>query len=69
MKKRTVLLAIAVVFGLGAFVGFRSTPAQAGLCYWKCICSTPYKCCPTASGVKCKPDPNGPLQCTQGYDC
>jgi len=45
MKKRTVLLAIAVVFGLGAFVGFRSTPAQAGLCYWKWLqCTQGYDC-------------------------
>ena len=70
MTKRNVLLALVVVFGLGALVGLRTSPAQAGLgtCYWRCICSVPYKCCTTPMGTTCKPDPNGPVQCPQ-YGC
>lgn len=66
--KKMMLLAVAVVFGIGAFVGFQTSSAQAGPCYWRCICSVPYKCCTTPTGTKCKPDPHGPIQCPQ-YDC
>ena len=69
MKKRSAFLVLAVVFGLGAIVGMRTPGAQAGPCYYKCICSVPYKCCTTIYGTSCKKDTSGAFQCTQNYDC
>jgi len=63
MKKLAVLLVL--VFGLGAVVGMRTTPAQAASCYWTCICSVAYKCCRTEFGTKCKVDPAAPIGCPQ----
>lgn len=69
MKKRSAFMVLAVVFGLGAIVGMRTSGAQAGPCYYKCICSVPYKCCTTPYGTSCKKDTSGTFQCTQNYDC
>jgi hypothetical protein len=62
MRKVAVALVIAIAFGFG-LVALQS--AEAAFCTYRCICSVPYKCCGTA----CKPDPNGPLQCPQVYNC
>ena len=61
MRKRTVFLVLAVVFGLGGLAGLRAPGAQAAPCFYRCICGTPYKCCGTA----CKVDRSGPIQCPQ----
>lgn len=53
MSKRTALLVLVAVFGLGAVIGLRATPTQAGNCTIQCICGTPYKCCTTAGGTTC----------------
>jgi hypothetical protein len=62
--RKIVLLSLALAATLAAAV---STPnsAEAALCTWRCICSVPHKCC----GTVCTPDPDGPLQCTQVYEC
>ena len=65
MSKRTALLVLVAVFGMGALVGLRATPSQAGPCFYRCICGTPYKCCTTSSGTTCKVDRSGPIQCPQ----
>jgi hypothetical protein len=65
MRKRAAFLVLVAVFGLGALVGLRTSPAQAGLCYWKCVCSVAYKCCTTPTGTSCKVDPRAPINCPQ----
>jgi hypothetical protein len=64
--RKIVLLTLALVAILAAVVSLPGS-AEAGfsVCTYKCICSVPHICCGTA----CKPDPNGPLQCPQVYDC
>jgi len=64
--RKIVLLSLALVATLAAAAS-APKPAEAQLCTvtWRCICSVPHKCCGTA----CKPDPNGPIQCPQVYDC
>ncbi len=69
MKKLTIGLVLAGLFSVGAMVGLNSTSAQAGPCFYRCICSVPHKCCTSASGTTCKPAPNGPIQCPQVSDC
>ena len=69
MKKRFSFLVLTVVFGVSALIGMKTTGAQAGLCYYKCICSVPYKCCTTPYGTACKKDTSGTFQCPQVYDC
>jgi hypothetical protein len=53
MSKRIALLVLVAVFGVGALIGMRVSPVQAGPCYIQCICGTPYKCCTTAGGTTC----------------
>ncbi len=65
MKKLIVGLVLAGVFGVGAIVGLSTTTAQAGPCFYRCICSVPHKCCTGPNGTTCKPVPDGPLQCPQ----
>ncbi len=65
MRKLTIGLVLAGVFGLGAFVGMSSSPAEAAPCYYRCICSVAYKCCTTATGTSCKVVPNAPINCPQ----
>jgi hypothetical protein len=65
MKKLTAILALVGVFGVGALVGLRATPAEASLCYYRCICSQAYKCCTTANGTVCKAVSNAPIDCPQ----
>lgn len=61
--RKIVLLSLALVATLAA----STTPSAEAFCTvtWKCICSVPHKCC----GTVCKPDPNGPIQCPQVYEC
>ena len=65
MKKLTIGLVLAGVFAVGAIVGLNTTKAQAGPCFYRCICSVPHKCCTTPTGTSCKPVPDGPIQCPQ----
>jgi hypothetical protein len=65
--RKIVLLSLALVATLAAAA---SSPrlAEAVSCTnptYRCICSVPYKCC----GTTCMPDPDGPFQCTQVYNC
>lgn len=69
MKKRTAFLVLAVVFSIGSVAGMKTQSAQAGPCFYRCICSVPYKCCTTPNGTSCKKDTSGTFQCTQQYDC
>jgi hypothetical protein len=68
MSKRMALLVLVAVFGMGALVGLRVSPAQAAPCVLRCICGTPYKCCTTSSGTICTVDTHSPMQCPQ-HDC
>lgn len=61
---KIVLLSLALVATLVAAASTPS-PAEAALCSYRCICSVPHKCC----GTTCTPDPDGPLQCPQVYNC
>jgi hypothetical protein len=65
MKKRAALLLLTIVFVMGAVVGMKAPSAQAGPCFYKCICSVPYKCCTTPFGTSCKKDTSGTFQCPQ----
>jgi len=68
---RTKLALFVSVFAVAIGVGAMMPQASGGFspCHYKCICSVPNKCC-TVNGVEtCKPDPNGPIQCTQSFPC
>ena len=67
--KGLTMLGILVVFGFGTATLFQSAEAAFTTCTYKCVCSVPYKCCTTNGVTSCKPAPDGPLQCTQGYNC
>jgi hypothetical protein len=69
MRKRFAFPVLLAVFAMGAVVGLRAPGAQAGPCFYKCICSVPYKCCTTSYGTSCKKDTSGTFQCPQVYDC
>ncbi len=66
MKKRTALLVLLVVFGLGTLIGIRASPVQAGPCSIRCLCGTAYKCCTTSSGTTCTVYTTHPIICPQG---
>lgn len=67
---RKLIAALFLVFAVAFVVGVVGTgTADAGPCFYKCICSVPHKCCTSNGVTTCKPAPDGPLQCTQGYDC
>lgn len=65
MKKRPAFLVLVVVFALGAIVGMKAPGAEAASCFYKCICSVPYKCCTTPFGTSCKKDTSGTFNCPQ----
>lgn len=65
MRKLTIGIALAVAFGVGAVIGMNTTTAQAGPCFYRCICSVAYKCCNGPNGTSCKPDPSAPIGCPQ----
>jgi hypothetical protein len=65
MRKLTIGIALAVAFSAGAVIGMNTTTAQAGPCFYKCICSVPHKCCSGPNGTSCKPDPSAPIGCPQ----
>ena len=67
--KGFTMLGILVVVGFGTATLFQSAEAAFTSCTYKCVCSVPYKCCTTNGVTSCKPAPDGPLQCTQGYNC
>jgi len=65
-----LFVVVAAVFGTASLF----SPADAagggfGSCTYRCICSVPNRCCTVNGVTTCTPDPNGPLQCTQQYDC
>jgi hypothetical protein len=63
--KKLALLVLVVAFSFGAVVGMSTSSAQAGPCYWRCICSFAYRCCTTPTGTSCKLDPKAPINCPQ----
>jgi hypothetical protein len=65
MSKRFAFLVLTVVFGIGALIGTSTNAAQPGSCFYKCICSVPYKCCTTPYGTSCKVDTSGTIGCPQ----
>ncbi len=67
MRKRFTFVVLVAVFGMGALIGMRAPGAQAAIspCFFKCICSVPYKCCTTPSGTTCKRDTSGTFGCPQ----
>ena len=67
--KGLTMLGILVVLGFGTAILFQSAEAAFTTCTYKCVCSVPYRCCTTNGVTSCKPAPDGPLQCTQGYNC
>lgn len=69
MRKRTALLLLPVIFVVGAIAGLKAPSAEAGPCYYTCICSVPYKCCVTPFGTSCKKDTSGIWNCPQVMDC
>lgn len=70
MRKIVLGAVMVAVFALGLSVGLSTPNAEAAFCYWTCGCNgVPYKCCVTPYGAVCKPDPRGPIQCPQIYDC
>lgn len=60
---KRLLLVASVLFGIGFAYGASLAPADAGPCYYRCICGVPHKCCMNNGVETCKPAPNGPLQC------
>jgi len=68
--RKTLTVAFAVLtFVFGAAALLQRSEAAFSVCGYKCICSVPNYCCTSGGVTKCKPAPNGPLQCTQGYEC
>jgi hypothetical protein len=65
MKKLTIGLVLAGVFGFGAIVGLSTKSAQAGPCFYRCICSVAHKCCTGVNGTTCKPVPDAFIGCPQ----
>jgi hypothetical protein len=68
---RKALMSLFALSALAVGAATLIEPASAGFstCTYRCICSVPHKCCTTNGVTSCKPAPDGPLQCTQGYDC
>ena len=69
MRKALTVIGILGVLGFGAATLLGGAQAAFGTCTYRCICSVPNKCCTVNGVTTCKPDPNGPLQCTQGANC
>ena len=69
MRKFLTGVFLAATLALGASALLEGTQAGFGTCTWRCICSTPNKCCTVNGVTTCKPDPNSPLQCTQSFPC
>jgi hypothetical protein len=68
---RKAIVGLFAVFAIGLGAAALVEPAQAGFsaCTYRCICSVPHRCCTFNGVTSCKPAPDGPLQCTQQYDC
>lgn len=66
---RKALATIFVVFAVAFVVGMTIPSADAGPCYYKCICSQPYKCCVNNGVESCKKLIDSPIQCTQVFPC
>ena len=69
MRKALTVFGVFGVLALGTAALFDHVDAAFSTCTYKCVCSVPYKCCTTNGVTTCKPAPDGPLQCTQGYNC
>lgn len=65
MKKWMISFSLVGVFAAGALIGSGMKPAQAATCFYRCICSVPYKCCTTPTGTTCKVDHSAPIGCPQ----
>ena len=69
MRKFLTGVFLAATCALGASALIDNAQAAFGTCTYRCICSVPHRCCTVNGVTSCKPDPNGPLQCTQVYNC
>ena len=69
MRRVLTAFSILAVLALGTVVLFEPAEAAFTVCTYKCICSVPHRCCTLNGVTTCTPDPNGPLQCTQVYNC
>lgn len=69
MRKALMTAFALSALALGAASLIEPARAGFGTCTYRCICSVPNRCCTVNGVTTCKPDPNGPLQCTQGYNC
>ena len=69
MRKLLTGVFLVGTLALGATAILDATQAAFGTCTYRCICSVPHKCCTTNGVTSCKPAPDGPLQCTQVYNC
>lgn len=62
---RKAFAVIVTVFAVAFVVGLTMPTADAGPCYYKCICSFPYKCCVNNGVESCKRVLDSPIQCPQ----
>jgi hypothetical protein len=69
MRKAMSVIGVLGTLAFGAATLLSPTNAGFTVCTYKCICSVPHKCCTVNGVTSCKPAPDGPLQCTQGYNC
>jgi hypothetical protein len=67
--KTKIIAFLLAVFAVSFVVGLTGSKASAANCYYRCICSRPHKCCVVNGTEVCKPAPDGPIQCPQGYPC
>lgn len=64
---RKILAGMLVVFVAAFAYGATLHRADAGPCYYKCVCSKPMRCCVNNGVETCKPAVG--FQCTQAYPC
>jgi hypothetical protein len=69
MRKGLTMFSVLVALAFGTSALIQRTQAGFTVCTYKCICSVPHRCCTSNGVTTCKPAPEGPLQCTQGYNC
>jgi len=62
---RKAISILFVVFALAFVIGASMPAAEAGPCYYKCICSFPYKCCINNGVEVCKRVTFAPIECPQ----
>lgn len=69
MRKALPVIGVLGVLAFGIVTLVTPVNAAIGNCTYRCICSVPHRCCTVNGVTTCKPDRNGPLQCTQVQNC